>query len=158
MRESIHAIHCDFLSPQSEWIRSRKPSVIMHIGFFTLFSRHISGTQSFLENQPFIFQARVVLKPLVSLIGRLVACSDRISVDTQTDKPTTVTLAAHARRGLTKGRRCETLGTLQTAHQVSEEPAVQRGSCTDVCRPSPENHTALATSSPQRTSQLPSVL
>ena len=44
---------------------------------------------------PFIFQARVVLKPLLSLIGRLVAC---ISVNTHTDKPTTVTLAAH--RGL----------------------------------------------------------
>ena len=52
------------------------------------------------------FQAHVVLKPLVSLIGRLVACSARISVDTQThrqtDKPTTVTLAVHARRGLTR--------------------------------------------------------
>ena len=35
-----------------------------------------------------------------SLIGCLVACSGRISVDTQTDNPTTVTLTAHARRGL----------------------------------------------------------
>ena len=47
----------------------------------------------------------MVLKPLISLIGRLVACSARISVDTQTDRHTdtrsTVTLAAHARRGLT---------------------------------------------------------
>ena len=51
----------------------------------------------------FIFQVGVVLKPLVSFIGRLVACSARISVDThththththrQTDKPSTVTLA-----------------------------------------------------------------
>ena len=64
---------------------------------FGLFSRHISQTQSFQENHPFIiFQARVVLKPLVSLIGSLVACSARISIDTQTDKPTTVTLAVHA--------------------------------------------------------------
>ena len=46
------------------------------------------------------------MKQLVSLMGRLVACSARISVDThmhtdrQIDKPTTVTLAVHARRGL----------------------------------------------------------
>ena len=60
------------------------------LGGVYLFSRRIiSRTQSFQENRPFIFQARVVLKPLVSLIGRLVAC---ISVDTQTDKPTTVAL------------------------------------------------------------------
>ena len=39
---------------------------------------------------------------LVSLISRLVACSLRIVVDKQTDRhrTTTVTLAAHARRGL----------------------------------------------------------
>ena len=41
--------------------------------------------QSFQENHPFIFQARVVLKLLV---GRLVACSARISVDTHTDRQT----------------------------------------------------------------------
>ena len=46
------------------------------------------------------------MKPLVSLIRHPVACSARISVDTQTDRQTdrqtnyTVTLAAHARRGL----------------------------------------------------------
>ena len=56
-----------------------------------------SRTQSFQENRPFIFRARVVLNPLVSLMGRLVACSARISVDRQTDRRT---LAAHARRGL----------------------------------------------------------
>ena len=37
---------------------------------------------------------------LVSLISRLVACSPRIVVDRQTHRTTTVTLAAHARRGL----------------------------------------------------------
>ena len=57
-------------------------------------------TQSFQQNRSFIFQGRVVLQPLVSLIGRLVACSARISVDRHTDRTTTVTLAAHARRGL----------------------------------------------------------
>ena len=48
-----------------------------------LFSRHIPRTQSFQENHLFNFQACVVLKPPVSLIGRLVACSTIISVDTQ---------------------------------------------------------------------------
>ena len=58
----------------------------MHnIGFF----------ESFHENRLYTFQDHVVMKPLAPLIGRLVACSARISVDRQT----TVTLAAHARLG-----------------------------------------------------------
>ena len=80
-----------------------KPNAIMHIGFWLVFMAYLSNAVISGET-PFIFQARIVLKPLVSLIGRLIACSARISVDTQTDrqtdKPTTVTLAAHARRGL----------------------------------------------------------
>ena len=40
------------------------------------------------------------MMPLVSLIGHLIACSTRISVNRQTDRTTTVTLAVHARRGL----------------------------------------------------------
>ena len=72
----------------------------MHIGY-------ISRTQSFQQNRHIIFHALVALKLLVSLISRLVACSARIVVDRQTNKqthgPTTVTLAAHARRGLTRG-------------------------------------------------------
>ena len=49
----------------------------------------------------FNFLAHVPLKLLVSLISRLVGCSARIVVDRQTDRQraTTVTLAAHARRG-----------------------------------------------------------
>ena len=35
-----------------------------------------------------VFQARILLKPLVSLIGSLVACSARISVDTLTERQT----------------------------------------------------------------------
>ena len=70
-----------------------------------------------------IFQARVPLKPLVSLISRLVACSSRINIDTQidrqtdrqTDRPSTVTLAAHARRGLTSSEQ-----TLQRQEQQTE--------------------------------------
>ena len=68
----------------------------------------ISRTQSFQQNRQFNFRALVALKMLVSLISRLVACSPRIVVDKQTDRQTdrhthrttTVTLAAHARRGL----------------------------------------------------------
>ena len=55
---------------------------------FSLVSRHISGTQSFQENRLFNFHAFVALKLLVSLIGRLVACTARISVDGQTDRRT----------------------------------------------------------------------
>ena len=59
-------------------------------------------TLSFQKNCHCIFHALVALKRLVSLLGRLVACSARIVVDrqTHTHRTTTVTLAAHARRGL----------------------------------------------------------
>ena len=67
---------------------------------FRLFSRHISGTQSFRENRHVNIHLLVVHNPLVPLIGRLVACSARTRADRQTDRPTTVTLAAHTRRGL----------------------------------------------------------
>ena len=75
---------------------------------FSLFSRHIFRTQSFQQNGHIIFLALVALTLLVSLISRLVACSARIVVDRHTDtqihrqthRTTTVTLAAHARRGL----------------------------------------------------------
>ena len=84
-----------------------KPVLIMHIGFFACFSRHISRTQLFQQNRHIIFLALVALKLLVSLISRLVACSARIVVDRQTDRQThrqihrmtTVTLTAHAHRG-----------------------------------------------------------
>ena len=46
----------------------------------------------------------MALNPLVALFGRLVARSARIRgtgrMDGRTDRPSTVTLAAHARRGL----------------------------------------------------------
>ena len=58
------------------------------------------NTQCFRKNRLITFQAHVVLKSLVSLVGRFVGCSAGISIDTQTDKPTTVTLAEYARRGL----------------------------------------------------------
>ena len=73
---------------------------------FSLFSRHISRTQSFQQNRHVIFPALVALNLLVSLISRLVACSARTVADKQTDRQTdrqthrttTVTLAAHAPR------------------------------------------------------------
>ena len=87
--------------PLSNFIRPRcaerakrcrdKPVLIMHIGFFSLFSRHISRTQSFQQNRQFTFRALVALKMLVSLISRLVACSPRIvrrRTDKQTDRQT----------------------------------------------------------------------
>ena len=62
--------------------------------------------QYFYENRYFENQASVALNPLVSLFGSLVARSGRISGTVQTDgrmdRPSTVTLAAHARRGLIK--------------------------------------------------------
>ena len=130
MQESIHAILRDFLSPQgtqSEQIRSRQAQCDCAYCLFRLFSRHISRAQSFQENHPFIFQARVVLKVLVSLMDRLVACSARISIDTQThththrqtDKLTTVTLAAHERRGL-ESTKVQTLGELRIRCQYFE--------------------------------------
>ena len=61
----------------------------------------------------------MALNLLVSLIGRLVARSGRKrgnrQTDRQNDKTTTVTLAAHAHRGLMKGTKVQTLG----AHAVA---------------------------------------
>ena len=75
--------------------------LIMHIGFLACFHA-ISLERS--RNRHISFLALVALKLLVSLISRLVACSARIAIDrhtdTQTHRTTTVTLAAHARRGL----------------------------------------------------------
>ena len=72
-----------------------KPVLIMHIGFLACF--HAIS----LERSRFSKIACLFFVPLlVSLISRLVACSPRIVVDKQTHRTTTVTLAAHARRGL----------------------------------------------------------
>ena len=53
---------------------------------FRLFSRHISGTQSFWENRHINIDLLVVHNPLVPLIGCLVACSARTRADRQTDR------------------------------------------------------------------------
>ena len=63
---------------------------------FRLFSRYISGMQSFKENGRIKINA-LIHKSLVPLIGRLVA---RSAITRAADRPSTVTLAAHAHRGL----------------------------------------------------------
>ena len=70
--------------------RGRGKPLIAHYAYwlFSLFSRHISRTQSFQQNRQLNFRALVALKMLVSLISSLVACSPRIVVDKQTDRQT----------------------------------------------------------------------
>ena len=83
-----------------------KPVLIMHIGFFACFHTISLKCSRFQQNRHIVFLALVALKLLVhvSLISSLVACSEKIVVDRHTDRQThrttTVTLAAHARRGL----------------------------------------------------------
>ena len=86
----------------------------MHIGFLACFHAISLELSRFGKIATFFFHALVALKMFVSLISRLVACSPRIVLDKQTDRQTdrhthtrtqndyTVTLAAHARRGLIK--------------------------------------------------------
>ena len=65
-----------------------------------LFSRHISRNAVVSGKSPFYFSGSHSSEAMVSLIDHLVACSTRISVDRQTDKPSTETLAAHAHAGV----------------------------------------------------------
>ena len=79
-----------------------KPVLIMHIGVFACFHAITLERNRFSKIATLVF---VVLKLLVSLISRLVACSARIRRQTdrhtvQTHRTTTITLATHARRGL----------------------------------------------------------
>ena len=93
-----------------------KPVLIMHIGFLACFHAISLERSRFSKIATLVFlplwPTLVALNLLVSLISRHVACSARIVADKQTDKQTdrqthrqthrttTVTLAAHARRGL----------------------------------------------------------
>ena len=85
MRESIHAIRCDFMSPQGTQERADQVAVspvrLCILAFSLVFTAYLSNAVVS-GKTPFYFQAGVVLKPLLSLIGRLVPCSARISVDT----------------------------------------------------------------------------
>ena len=99
-----------------------KPVLFMHIGFLACFHA-ISLERSRFSKIATLFFLPCSTELLVSLISRLVACSARTVVDRQTDRQTdrhrhhtqthrtsTVTLAAHARRGLMKGTEVLTLG------------------------------------------------
>ena len=69
-----------------------------------------------------IFRAVVALKTSVPFTCRFIACSSRIKVcqtDTQTDRPSTVTLAAHARRGLIMTTRLLTTTRLRKSLQAN---------------------------------------
>ena len=85
-RESILALRYNFWRLQGKQSCRGKPVLICILA--RLFSRHISRTQSFQQNRHINFHALVALKLLVSLISRLVACSARIVVDTQTNRQT----------------------------------------------------------------------
>ena len=80
-----------------------KPSAIVHIGFFAFITAYLSNAVVS-GKSPFYFSGSRSSEAAGITNNRLVACSARISVDTQThrqtDKPTTVTLAVHACRGL----------------------------------------------------------
>ena len=85
MRESIHALRCDFLclqDTQSERTRWRYACANLHISSLTCFSRHNFRTQHFYY---FKNKASATLNPLVSLFGRLVARSGRKRGNRQTD-------------------------------------------------------------------------
>ena len=67
------------------------------------------------EKSPFYF-SWACTERLVLHVGRLVACSARM--DTQTHRPTTVTLAAHVRRGLITCATCICVVPFPTASQL----------------------------------------
>ena len=70
-----------------------------YVDFFACFHT-ISLERSCSGNFHFNIHVLVVHNSLVLLIGLLVACSASTDADRQTDRPSTVTLAAHPRRGL----------------------------------------------------------
>ena len=109
-----------FLSPQgtqSERIRSQYISPVRFAYWlFRLFSRHISRMQSFQENRPFTFQARVIPEAagIANRSPRSLLCQNkRRHTDRQTNYryiytvyTVSVTLAAHARRGSKPSANC----------------------------------------------------
>ena len=85
--------------------RGRGKTVLINalciLAFSLVFTPYLSNAVVLAKSAHyFIFHALVVLKMLVSLISRLVACSPRIVVDRQTNRQihrtTTATLAVHA--------------------------------------------------------------
>ena len=108
-RKSILALRYNFWRLQGTQSCRGRPVLICILALSLVFTPYLSNTVVSAKS-PHFFHALVALKLLVSLISCLVACSARIVVDRQTDRqtkqthrPTTVTLAAHARRGLITG-------------------------------------------------------
>ena len=77
-----------------------KPVLIMYFAFFACFHSISLERSRFSKIPTLFFLPFVALKLLISLISRFEACSARIVVDKQIHRTTTVTLAAHACRGL----------------------------------------------------------
>ena len=69
MRESIHALRCDFLCLQ-DTLRADGSGRAYLVGFHTI-------TLDFYENRHFENEASVALNPLVSIFGRFVARGGR---------------------------------------------------------------------------------
>ena len=109
MRESIHALCASKVRGvgRSSW---DKPAWLCILAFSRVFTVYLSNTVVSGKSPNYFWGSRIVLKLLVSLIGHLIACNARISVDRQTDtltdRTTAVTLAAHVRRGLTSQYEC----------------------------------------------------
>ena len=74
----------------------------------------LPGRSSFSQIGHIIFRALVALKTSVPFVCRFVSCSSRIKVNRQTDRPSTVTLAAHALRGIIKETAEISSGTVYT--------------------------------------------
>ena len=91
----IACIQCHSIDARESWL-------------FSLSSRHISRTQSFQEKRPIKSKISQPLKRFMAVIGRPVPCTARLvsrRTDKQTDRPSTVTLAAHVHRGLIRSIR-----------------------------------------------------
>ena len=73
---------------------------IARVSFFACFHAISLERSRFGKMRHITIDLLVVHNPMVPLIGRLVACTARTRADRQTDRTTTVTLAANARRGL----------------------------------------------------------
>ena len=120
MQESIHALRCDFLCLQDSGPSRGQPRHTFRTRIIYACAQLIDGlghaarsatvpvSHSFPEmtvisgKWPFYYSG---VRSSEAAVGHLVACSGRISVDRQrdtlTDRMTTVTLAAHARWGVT---------------------------------------------------------
>ena len=99
------------------------------LAFSLVFTPYLSNVVV-LAKSPDYFDALVALKMLVSLISRLVACSPSRQTDRQTHRTTTVTLTAHARRGLTTLTRVKLLSSYNKLKIIKE--TLSNNACTSI--------------------------